>query len=256
MKNLIRYIVYLILILLITNKIFGQNTDSLSVKDEKPITNSDKRFSIEIFAHFPYHYLHSAGWLYNERIYYKNYWNYGGGILISKYLKKVKVGTGFYLSTRNYCHKLETTSTVIIDKISYWNIPFLISFKVWRFSLFAGVIVTRPYHFNNFNNDFLRKEINTLTFHPPVWGGGPIPDRPLNYHLSTSGTLLLGLGYKQRIHQCLYLNLTLAYTCKSATEDIKVYAGTYEPSNANLVEGRRSICLNIGIEYIFFDKKK
>jgi len=257
MKTLICKVICVIVIVLYATMVSGQIMDSSQVIIKNDSTNifKDKRFSVELFVDYPLYFLHSPDHLYSTRIKYNNYWNYGGGILISKYFRSIKLETGFYYSTCNYYHKFQTTSSSIIDKIDYWNIPIVVSVKVWRFSPFLGVVISKPFHYNNLDNEILRKEINTLNYHPSP-GGGPGPsNNNLNMYFLSSTSLLVGLSYNQKVYNSLYLNVKLSYSYKSF-EDVFMYAGPLQPAETSFVEGRSSIYFNFGVEYVFFNKKK
>ncbi|NVO03181.1 MAG: hypothetical protein HXX09_10830 [Bacteroidetes bacterium] len=194
----------LILFLFCINTLFAQHSDSLHTKSNEE--RKGNLFSIEPFIYVPYYFLHSNPEIYESKITYKNYWNYGGGLLISNYIGRLKTTTGFYFSSKNYYR--DNGTNTLLDKISYWNIPLLFALKTnGKFSPFIGLVFNKPYSYNNFNNEELRKEIGDSTGLAYYSHGGVY--LPFIINCTHGWTIEGGLNYKLKSKNRFQLNIKL-----------------------------------------------
>jgi hypothetical protein len=196
--NLLYIVLHTLLLFCMAACIYGQNTDTL------PIPHSQQRdvgntFSIEPFAAVPYYFLHSSPAIYKERKRYSNYWNYSAGLLLSNYIRNVKISTGFYLSSMNY---YRGGNSALLDKVSYWNIPITLSWITkGKVNPFLGVIISRPYYFNNQKSEALLCEIcDTSGLYNCMVDGHPgnptsVFRLPNITYSGNTGALQLGLTY-------------------------------------------------------------
>jgi len=253
MEKTISNIFFLLIIIISgSSNLSGQNSDTLSLKKGK----KGIMFSVEPFLYYPYYFAHSNPDIYHEKINYKNYWNYGGGILIFNHIGKLRVSTGFYLSTKNYYR--DNNVTTLIDKINYWNIPIIFSLNsVHKVKPFIGFIFNKPYFYNNTNNSELIKEIGDSTglSHANISGGTTLPF----LDFLTGYTLKIGCSYKVKVIKRFQLNIKIFcdYKLKQDVGFLKnIYYQVKNPSDYELISiasGRIMIGLGIGCE-IFSNK--
>ncbi len=242
-------LISLLLLGLVSASAQNINADSAAKTDPDPNILRDKRFSAELFFHLPYYYIHSYENQSSGK-HIKNTFNYGGGVLISKYFGIIKLTTGFYLSTCNYYHELSLEKITLIDKISYWNIPITLSVKIWRFRPFLGVVITNPFNYNNAHNLKLQEEINMENYSPSPWSSGSTPNNSLNINYFCNTSLLVGLAYNQKLTGSLFLNIKFSYAYKANND---VYLG--DKQGRCLFDEHSSIYFDLGLEYIFNNKK-
>jgi hypothetical protein len=258
MKSHVLTIICILVFIISLHTTFGQDIDSISQNKNQSTKNSHSATTIELLLNFPYHFLKYPEWLImTNRPKVKNSFNFGAGLLVSRYFKPMKISGGLYFSSRNYFHEFYTMPGRIVDKITYLNIPLKLSGQFWKISIYAGFCITTPLTFNNLNNKDLRKEINTLEtlrydpYHQPF-------DYPLTEEKIGGITILTGLTFSQRLYNSLFLNITFSYERK-VYEDIQVYEtpriDIYSLDKRYLIEGLNSISLNFGLEYFFYDRK-
>lgn len=221
----------------ITNS-YCQKADSLQTQNNgirKSVFFRDN--SIEVFFHLPYHFLHSGEVLYHlmgkEPSQYNNYWNYGFGGLLSCNIGKVKIGTGFYYSTKNYYRDIE--DEMVVDKIHYYNIPILITIQMGKLNPSFGIIFNHKPHYNN--AALLVEEMKS-TFWPPAQS-----DNVDDIYYKNNYTFRIGCIYKYNICESFSLLNNIFLDYRFYDDDIFYYGP--------IVEGRFTIGLNIGLDYNF-----
>jgi hypothetical protein len=221
-------------IVLFTNIAEGQNKDT---------TYKGNLFSAEIFINEPYYFIHSSQELdYNmygkEPENFNNYWNYGGGILFSNYIHKVKVSTGVYLSTKNYYRTILGNKE--IDRVKYINIPLLVfTFECGKFNPFVGAIYQKPYGYNNGALLWLEMpKSQNLQYNQIA--------QPIRYYYNIA--FRIGCDYKLNINKYFNFHSYLFF-------DYKLYKSDITYISHQLYEEKISIGLNIGIEYLLNKNK-
>ena len=169
---------------------------------EKQSIFKDKRLSTEVMTYYPYYFIHSPDWLYSERLWYKNSFNFGASVVISKYFGYLKLGCGISYATCNFKHYLTTSSVIINDKIQYINYNFNLGIDLKQFQPLVSILINQPFSYNQKMNQQLINEIHLLSFHPSPGGGSSnaTPDS-LNIRFGKSVSFIIACQYKININK-------------------------------------------------------